>query len=235
MSVGQTVTVGSLLLSLVCQAQGLGPAYGGDQFVRIKEIPPALVAARESGSLSLVCSVTGSPTPTVGWYKEGVLLAGTKASPGGLGETWAKLYLPCLTQEDAGLYECRGGDTGREVSVTTKLEVVRHNPHSGCQPSGKADAPSITGWYSTVMMESGETARLSCNVQDTTERVSVVWRDANGDPVKTEGRYKVEGTDLVISEASWADMGRFTCTVQNGFGVDMVSSFLYPLAPAFLQ
>jgi len=38
-----------------------------------------------------------------------------------------------------------------------------------------------------------------------------------------------------ISEASWADMGRFTCTVQNGFGVDMVSSFLYPLAPAFLQ
>merc|ERR1711962_1973906 len=209
MSVGQTVTVGSLLLSLVCQAQGLGPAYGGDQFVRIKEIPPALVAARESGSLSLVCSVTGSPTPTVGWYKEGVLLAGTKASPGGLGETWAKLYLPCLTQEDAGLYECRGGDTGREVSVTTKLEVVRHNPHSGCQ--------------------------LSCNVQDTTERVSVVWRDANGDPVKTEGRYKVEGTDLVISEASWADMGRFTCTVQNGFGVDMVSSFLYPLAPAFLQ
>jgi len=26
---------------------------------------------------------------------------------------------------------------------------------------------------------------------------------------------------------------RFTCTAQNGFGVDMVSSFLYPLAPAF--
>ena len=26
---------------------------------------------------------------------------------------------------------------------------------------------------------------------------------------------------------------RFTCTAQNGFGVDMVSTFLYPLAPAF--
>ncbi len=26
---------------------------------------------------------------------------------------------------------------------------------------------------------------------------------------------------------------RFTCTVQNGFGVDMISTFLYPLAPSF--
>ena len=51
--------------------------------------------------------------------------------------------------------------------------------------------------------------------------------------VKNEGRYKTDGTDLVITGANWADMGRFTCTAQNGFGVDMISSFLYPLAPAF--
>ena len=29
--------------------QGFGPAYGGDEFVRLKEIPPAVVAARASG------------------------------------------------------------------------------------------------------------------------------------------------------------------------------------------
>ena len=29
-------------------------------------------------------------------------------------------------------------------------------------------------------------------------------------------------------------ISRFTCTAHNGFGVDMVSTFLYPLAPAFL-
>ena len=51
--------------------------------------------------------------------------------------------------------------------------------------------------------------------------------------MKNEGRYKTDGTDLVITGANWADMGRFTCTAQNGFGVDMISSFLYPLAPAF--
>ena len=63
---------------------------------------------------------------------------------------------------------------------------------------------------------------------------SVVWRDAEGEHVTGSGRYRVEGNDLIISQANWADMGRFTCTAQNGFGVDMVSTFLYPLAPAFI-
>ena len=29
--------------------EGFGPAYGGDEFLRLKEIPPAVVAARTSG------------------------------------------------------------------------------------------------------------------------------------------------------------------------------------------
>ena len=78
----------------------------------------------------------------------------------------------------------------------------------------------------------------------------VIWRDAAGHKVKNEGRYKTDGTDLVITGANWEGMGRydiyiynifvllpfsfrFNCTAQNGFGVDMISSFLYPLAPAF--
>ena len=132
----------------------------------MKEIPPAVVAARASGrwrlclflnhfpsirietgskylfnptflSITLACSVTGSPTPTVAWYssffshtfhiqilpafliywsfqkfmvyetslktqipryRNGKRLAGTQASPGGLGETWARLHLACLSE-----------------------------------------------------------------------------------------------------------------------------------------
>ena len=36
-----------------------------------------------------------------------------------------------------------------------------------------------------------------------------------------------------MSHETLLALPRFTCTAQNGFGVDMVSSFLYPLAPAF--
>ena len=77
--------------------------------------------------------------------------------------------------------------------------------------------------------------RLPCHVEGDTGGHSVIWRDAEGDKIEGgNGRYRVEGSDLVISAANWADMGRFTCTANNGFGVDMVSTFLYPLAPAFI-
>ena len=82
------------------------------------------------------------------------------------------------------------------------------------------------------MIQSGDTARQACNLEGAGKKV-VTWRNASGNEVKNEGRYKTDGTDLVITGANWADMGRFTCTAQNGFGVDMISSFVYPLAPAF--
>ena len=37
---------------------------------------------------------------------------------------------------------------------------------------------------------------------------SIIWRDAEGAEVGSGGRYSVEGTDLVINSANWADMGR---------------------------
>ena len=109
-----------------------------------------------------------------------------------------------------------------------------HKPLSSCIPrSLQGAAPTITGWLSTIMLQSGDTARLPCHIEGDTGSHSVVWRDAQGSLVTADGRYRLEGTDLVISQASWADMGRFTCTAQNGFGVDLASTFLYPLAPAF--
>merc|ERR1712200_37974 len=95
----------TVLYSLLLTVLGLGPPFTGDEFVRLQEVPPMAVVARSSGGVTLTCSVAGSPTPAVGWFKDGVQIAGTQGSPGGLGETWAKLNLPCVTTEDAGIYE----------------------------------------------------------------------------------------------------------------------------------
>merc|ERR1712064_3307 len=68
--------------------------------------PPMALVARSSGSITLTCSAIGNPSPAVSWYRDGVRLAGVQGRQGGLGEAWAKLNLPCITSEDAGLYEC---------------------------------------------------------------------------------------------------------------------------------
>merc|ERR1719447_2584321 len=131
-------TTSLVFVSILHITHGFGPAYGGDEFVRLKEIPPAVVAARASGSITLACSVTGSPTPTVAWYRNGKRLAGTQASPGGLGETWARLHLACLSEADAGEYECKGEASGRHVSIITQLNIVHHAPHTGCRPRDRS-------------------------------------------------------------------------------------------------
>ena len=44
------------------------------------------------------------------------------------------------------------------------MEVVGY-PHSGCLPRGRAGAaPLITSWYNTIMVQSGDTVRLACQV-----------------------------------------------------------------------
>jgi len=222
----------SYFLSLLATVFGLGPPFTGEDFLRQKELPPAAIVARTSGSVTLTCSVAGTPTPTVAWFRDGLRLAGTQTSPGGLGETWAKLHLPCIDENDGGVYECRGEGAGTHVSSTTKVEVIGH-PHSGCLPRGRGGSPPvISGWHNTVMVQSGHNVRLACNVNESSGKVQVVWRDGMGREVKNSETMKAKGSDLYITGVDWSHMGRFTCTAKNGFGVDMVSTFLYPLAPA---
>merc|ERR1719167_538378 len=152
----------ALFYSLPClfvSVLGLGPPFTGDEFVKLKELPPMSVIARSSGSLSLTCSCAGNPTPQVAWFKDGVKLSGTEGSPGGLGESWAGLNVPCLTGEHAGVYQCVGEAAGRQVSTSTKVDVVGHSHAAvgggggaGCLPRGHGvgGAPKISGWYNTA-------------------------------------------------------------------------------------
>ena len=124
-----------LALCFVYLTEALGPAYGGDKFVRFKVLPPSHVTARVSGNLVLTCSATGSPTPVTAWYKNGHKIAGSEANPGiGLGESVSKLVLSCINEDDGGIYECRGQAAGQEVVVATKVDIVGHKPLSACIP-----------------------------------------------------------------------------------------------------
>ena len=58
------------------------------------------------------------------------------------------------------------------------------------------------------MRMTNSVVRLPCHIEGDSGSHSVIWRDAEGGKVGSSGRYSVEGTDLVINNANWADMGR---------------------------
>ena len=97
-------------------------------------------------------------------------------SPGVLGETWAKLHIPCVREDDAGNYECRGVAAGQKVVAATKVEVLRNKQKLLCLGADRQDSgPTITGWFSTIMVQSGESARLLCNLQVSIRSLLIVF------------------------------------------------------------
>lgn len=205
------------------------------EHVKFKSLAPARVDARLTGALTLTCSATGSPAPSLAWYKDGLFVhhapdPSLEPSTGSsLGETVAELRLGCVTPKAVGQYECRAVSGLQQVSAVTEVRVVPWEEDNLCQERGQ---PVISLWRPTLMVEAGDSVTLPCRVTRPDE-VIVTWTDGRGEAVTTEGeeRFKVTRSgDLRISEVSWEDMGQFTCTASNEAGVTSVNTFLYPLA-----
>ena len=120
---------------------GTREAEGG--FLSFKDAPAKLVEAREHGKLTLECSASGSPTPNLAWYKDGqpvikvpeiVFYPGygpeetaeeeAQSAEKSLGVAHAKLDLDCLSEADAGYYECVAEQGAKTESVASEVHIV---------------------------------------------------------------------------------------------------------------
>lgn len=134
-------------------------------FLTIKEAPAKLVEARQHGSTTLQCSAAGSPAPSLAWYKNGepvikvpeiVFYPGHGTNQIGetgqaqgldksLGVAIAKLELECISEEDAGFYECVASQGQTTETVGTEVHVVsnskslstNHNSQPNLKPGKK--------------------------------------------------------------------------------------------------
>jgi len=205
--------------------------------VKFKKVPPARLDGRLSGEVEVVCSATGSPAPEVGWYRDSLFLPHPELGGGlgegkageSLGETVARLRIPCLTAQHVGVYECRARAGKMEASATMDLRAVEYD-HNVCAEIGQ---PQIMLWRPTMMLEEGSTAMLPCRTES---KDDIVKWSHNGEDVeeRTQGdsRVSVNGNgDLIIHDLSFDDMGEYICKASNSRGSTQIKTFLYPLAP----
>jgi len=231
-----TYTMLALIIFIIMQIASSGAMVIQSHWshVRLKSIPPARVDGRQGGEVVLLCSATGSPTPKIAWYKDSMFVShldwAVEEDVSSIGEAIAKLTIPCLSQEDIGMYECRARSGEHETSATTRVNVVPSNDVKGhCVETGK---PKISMWRGTYMIEEGDTATLPCRVQNDVLDYRVTWTNTDGKPAhENDVRYSLESNgDLVIRNVRFADMGQYSCTVSGTGGSDTIHTFMYPLS-----
>ena len=136
--------------------------------------------------------------------------------------------------------------------MATRVERVGRVSGRGCPARDTLTRSPVISFYSTIMIQPGETARLVCDLLEVTiqcllcssylflyqpndggERI-LQWRRSSDDKeLKTGGRYQLKGTDLLVHNVDMDDMGVYTCSAWNHFGVDMVVTSLCPLSPGY--
>ena len=81
--------------------------------------PPKNTSGNLHSTTNLTCKATGSPNPTILWYKDNILIP--------YGNTDGSMLLfPKLKLEDRGLYHCEARSliNGRYVSVTSSRVLL---------------------------------------------------------------------------------------------------------------
>jgi len=160
------------------------------------------------------------------------------------GETKSKITLDCLSQADAGVYECVAGNGHAKPAVeATTVSVDSFQGTSGhCKNSlfggWEEDAgaePVIHQWMDTYTQLVGQDALLTCRAAGNHETFWYFEPLMNPDDRKMidlkSDKYQMTATgDLVVRDLSYTDMGHYLCNVRNLNGEDSVKTFVYPLA-----
>lgn len=77
--------------------------------------PPAPTSGRVGQAINLTCTVTGSPTPSIVWYKDNSTIVGA---------IFQHLYIPSVRPNDRGYYSCVATNTeGSEQSARVLLRL----------------------------------------------------------------------------------------------------------------
>ncbi|PIK60935.1 putative muscle M-line assembly protein unc-89 [Apostichopus japonicus] len=183
-------------------------------------------AAVDGEPLELSCSVTGDPTPTIQWYKDGKLLDGQSDFEITFSRGEVKLKSSKTTVTDEGVFSCRAVNPAGDDITSCNLLVEAPEP------------PHIKPYFSSTLepdlnLPLGEPLILACTVHGY-PKPSVTWfKDGVG--LENEAPYEItfmhgEAT-LQVPETIDEDVGVYSCVATNSSGEVSSTCFVSLAAP----
>ncbi|XP_038213703.1 roundabout homolog 2-like [Zerene cesonia] len=206
-------------LKLVTSLLGLlfcGPVNGGlsDDYMGSGEAPyiieqPLDVTVAKHQPATLNCRAGGSPSPTIRWYKGGVLVVSdTHRSLLPAGGLFFLRATHGRAHSDAGVYWCEATNpygTARSRNATLHVAVLREEFR--LEPV-------------TTQTAQGDTVILECSPPRGSPEPTVYWKkDGHILHFDVDSRmHLVDGGSLVIQDARQTDAGKYQCIARNAAG-----------------
>ncbi|XP_056377630.1 receptor-type tyrosine-protein phosphatase delta isoform X21 [Hyla sarda] len=167
------------------------------------------------GVASFICQATGDPRPKIVWNKKGKKVSNQRFEviefDDGSGSVLR--IQPLRTPRDDAIYECVASNSVGEVSVTTRLIVLREDQI----PRG---FPSIDMGPQLKVVERTRTATMLCAASGNPDPEITWFKDyLPVDTSNSNGRIKqLRSGALQIEQSEEADQGKYECVATNSAG-----------------
>ncbi|XP_072773403.1 basement membrane-specific heparan sulfate proteoglycan core protein isoform X4 [Taeniopygia guttata] len=190
-----------------CRARSSAGQHTARAFLRVQgagtpqvQVSPERTEVQEGSTVRLYCRVSGSPTATITWEKQGgTLPPQSRAEHGDI----ATLVIPAVTAADGGIYLCVGTSAAGTARAAIEVAVV------------PAVAPPVRIESSSPSVTEGQTLDLDCVVAGPSS-ATVVWYKRGG---SLPAGHQVSGSRLRVPHVTAADSGEYVCRASLGTAV----------------
>ncbi|GMR58628.1 hypothetical protein PMAYCL1PPCAC_28823, partial [Pristionchus mayeri] len=186
------------------------------------EVLPGVVKLSAGEPLSVECSVSGHPLPSVSWMRNGASLVPQRGrhSISYDGEC-ATLKIESLEEADEGKYTCVAVNEHGETTCQLQLSVTASAKQSS-NSLAKGVAPALKENQSRLIKASdGQSVDLVCSLSSGTEPLQMKWLRDNvqvADSKSFSYNRKNYKCILRLADVFPEDAGDYVCEVKNAFG-----------------
>ncbi|XP_049659348.1 basement membrane-specific heparan sulfate proteoglycan core protein isoform X12 [Accipiter gentilis] len=187
-----------------CRARSSAGQHTARAFLHVQaagtprvQVSPERTEVQEGSTVRLYCRVSGSPTATITWEKQGGTLPPQSRSEHA---DIATLVIPTVTAADGGIYLCVGTSAAGTARAAIEVAVV---PGTAPPIRIESSSPSVT---------EGQTLDLDCLVAGSGP-ATVTWYKRGG---SLPAGHQVSGSRLRVPHVTAADSGEYVCRASLG-------------------
>uniref|UniRef100_A0A915DZ78 Ig-like domain-containing protein n=1 Tax=Ditylenchus dipsaci TaxID=166011 RepID=A0A915DZ78_9BILA len=175
---------------------------------------------QQNSTIKFNCVVTGSPRPTISWFKDGKQLPNDDRFQMADSEGETSLTLVDVVPPDAGIYECVAKSPAGEARCKARLNMILAKTGKGAESGPKLEAPRFTAQIQPVIGQEGGNAEFRAKLTGEPEP-SIRW-SRNNEPVKPSRNMETGHGNgeawLKLTGLSQEDVAEYKCEAINPAG-----------------